>query len=187
MRTRPSRPANAPWRARNGWPSRCSTNCSPIFPQLTRLAQAPGHAGCAVHLAERSLTLDWCAPQFVPEPCIEIEAGRHPVVQARLQEGIERRLHRQPRGSTPTRACRSSPAPTWAVNRPTCARWHSSFARQHGQPRTCRQLPPRPHRRHPHPASAQPTTWANAQSTFMLEMVEAAQILHRRHTPTAWC
>ena len=33
------------------------------------------------------------------------------------------------------------------------------------------------HRRHPH-ASARRTTWLTRQSTFMLEMVEAAQILH---------
>ena len=53
---------------------------------LTRLARALAALDALCALAERSLTLDWCAPQFVPEPCIEIEAGRHPVVQARLQE-----------------------------------------------------------------------------------------------------
>ena len=37
-------------------------------------------------LAERSLALDWCAPTFAIEPCIEITAGRHPVVQSRLME-----------------------------------------------------------------------------------------------------
>ena len=37
-------------------------------------------------LAERALTLRWCAPQFAPEPCIDITAGRHPVVEARLAE-----------------------------------------------------------------------------------------------------
>jgi DNA mismatch repair ATPase MutS len=45
-------------------------------------------------LAERSLTLNWCAPQFVNEPCIEIEAGRHPVVEG-AWPNLQRRLHRQ--------------------------------------------------------------------------------------------
>ncbi|HET9820518.1 MAG TPA: DNA mismatch repair protein MutS [Burkholderiaceae bacterium] len=37
-------------------------------------------------LAERAATLGWTRPQFVAHPCLEIEAGRHPVVEARLQE-----------------------------------------------------------------------------------------------------
>ena len=37
-------------------------------------------------LAERSLTLNWCRPQFMKEPGIEITKGRHPVVEARLAE-----------------------------------------------------------------------------------------------------
>ncbi|WP_296871708.1 DNA mismatch repair protein MutS, partial [Tibeticola sp.] len=58
----------------------------PHVPRLTRLAQALAALDVLCCLAERSLTLDWCAPQFVAEPCIDIEAGRHPVVQARLAE-----------------------------------------------------------------------------------------------------
>jgi DNA mismatch repair ATPase MutS len=46
-------------------------------------------------LAERSLTLNWCAPQFVNEPCIEIEAGRHPVVEGGWPKP-RAALHRQP-------------------------------------------------------------------------------------------
>ena len=54
-------------------------------------AHAPGSRRwrswtCSAALAERSLTLNWCAPQFVNEPCIDIEAGRHPVVEGRLAE-----------------------------------------------------------------------------------------------------
>ena len=37
-------------------------------------------------LAERAATLGWCRPRFVPQPAIEITQGRHPVVQARLME-----------------------------------------------------------------------------------------------------
>jgi DNA mismatch repair protein MutS len=53
---------------------------------LSRLAQALATLDALCALTERSLTLDWCVPQFVREPCIDIEAGRHPVVQARLAE-----------------------------------------------------------------------------------------------------
>ncbi|PIW09397.1 MAG: DNA mismatch repair protein MutS, partial [Comamonadaceae bacterium CG17_big_fil_post_rev_8_21_14_2_50_60_13] len=55
-------------------------------PALTRLAQALAALDALCALTERSVTLDWCAPHFVKEPCLEIEAGRHPVVQARLAE-----------------------------------------------------------------------------------------------------
>jgi DNA mismatch repair protein MutS len=37
-------------------------------------------------LTERAATLHWQRPQFVSHPCIEIERGRHPVVEARLLE-----------------------------------------------------------------------------------------------------
>ena len=59
-------------------------------------------------------------PRVRDEPCIEIEGGRHPVVEGAGSSA----LHRQrlpalaPRG-----ACCSSPARTWAASRPTCGRW----------------------------------------------------------------
>ena len=53
---------------------------------LQTLAHALATLDALCALAERSLTLDWCAPEFVKEPCIEISAGRHPVVQERLME-----------------------------------------------------------------------------------------------------
>ncbi len=55
-------------------------------PALLRVARALAALDVLCALAERSLTLDWRAPQFVREPCIDIEAGRHPVVQMRLAE-----------------------------------------------------------------------------------------------------
>ena len=45
-----------------------------------RVARRAGRPGRA---RERA---DWCRPKFVREPCIEIERGRHPVVEARLAE-----------------------------------------------------------------------------------------------------
>ncbi|MDP1895825.1 MAG: DNA mismatch repair protein MutS, partial [Hydrogenophaga sp.] len=53
---------------------------------LTQLARAMAALDALCALAERSLTLEWTEPQFVPEPCIDIRGGRHPVVQARLNE-----------------------------------------------------------------------------------------------------
>ncbi|HNO88714.1 MAG TPA: clostripain-related cysteine peptidase, partial [Rhodocyclaceae bacterium] len=55
-------------------------------PALTQLARALASLDALCALAERALTLNWCAPQFVREPCIDITAGRHPVVEARLAE-----------------------------------------------------------------------------------------------------
>ncbi|MGH8147003.1 MAG: DNA mismatch repair protein MutS [Rhodanobacteraceae bacterium] len=40
-------------------------------------------------LAERADALDWNAPQLVDEPCIAIERGRHPVVEAVRTEPFE--------------------------------------------------------------------------------------------------
>jgi DNA mismatch repair protein MutS len=52
--------------------------------RLSNLARALAGLDVLAALAERAGTLDWCRPQFVREPCIDIEAGRHPVVEARL-------------------------------------------------------------------------------------------------------
>ena len=57
-----------------------------FVPTLSRVAQALATLDALCALAERSLTLNWCAPSFVKEPCIEISKGRHPVVEARLAE-----------------------------------------------------------------------------------------------------
>lgn len=53
--------------------------------QLEAIAQAAATLDVLSALAERAVTLQWCRPQFVAHPCIDIRAGRHPVVQARLQ------------------------------------------------------------------------------------------------------
>ncbi len=56
------------------------------LPELGRLARALAGLDALAGLAERAGTLGWCRPRFVPQPCIEISQGRHPVVQARLAE-----------------------------------------------------------------------------------------------------
>jgi len=59
---------------------------APHVPALSKLARGLAALDALAALAERSVTLHWCAPQFVREPCIEIRAGRHPVLEARLAE-----------------------------------------------------------------------------------------------------
>ncbi len=71
------------------------------FEELTALAvaAAPGIAATADAIAridvaashaERAAEGNWCAPSLVDEPCLEIDAGRHPVVEAALAQAGER-------------------------------------------------------------------------------------------------
>jgi DNA mismatch repair protein MutS len=80
---------NARWRARSGCTSSCWTRCSRTWARWA-LARALAGLDALAALAERAATLGWCRPEFVPYPCIEIEAGRHPVVEARLREDRRR-------------------------------------------------------------------------------------------------
>ncbi len=43
--------------------------------ELGGVARALGSLDALATLAERAMTLNWCRPQFVREPCIAIEAG----------------------------------------------------------------------------------------------------------------
>jgi DNA mismatch repair protein MutS len=58
----------------------------PHVAELAALARALADLDVLVNLALRAHTLGWCAPQFVSHPCIDIQRGRHPVVEARLAE-----------------------------------------------------------------------------------------------------
>jgi DNA mismatch repair protein MutS len=51
---------------------------------LSSVAYSLGSLDALCALTERSQTLQWSRPRFVDYPCLEIEAGRHPVVEARL-------------------------------------------------------------------------------------------------------
>ena len=57
-----------------------------------RLLQAAGAALAELDvlacLAERAVALDFCAPVFTDEPCLDIDAGRHPVVEAQVERFI---------------------------------------------------------------------------------------------------
>ncbi len=51
---------------------------------LSSVASSLGSLDALCALTERAQTLQWSRPRFVEYPCLEIEAGRHPVVEARL-------------------------------------------------------------------------------------------------------
>jgi len=151
----------------------------PFVPVLGTLARALAALDVLAALAERSLTLDWQAPSFVPEPRIEIRQGRHPVVEARLREtgggpfipndtGLDARTRLQ------------------VITGPNMG-GKSTYMRQvalivllasigsYVPAQSCRLGPIDAI----HTRIGAADDLANAQSTFMLEMTEAAQILHQ--------
>jgi len=150
----------------------------PFVPALTQLARAIAALDALCALAERSLTLHWCAPQFALEPCIEIRQGRHPVVEARLAEGSG--------GSfIANDAVLGSKQRMQIITGPNMG-GKSTYMRQvalivllasigsYVPAASCRLGPIDAI----HTRIGAADDLANAQSTFMLEMTEAAQILH---------
>jgi DNA mismatch repair protein MutS len=61
---------------------------APSIPQLQRVANAIAELDVLATFAERAATLNFCAPQFVDEPVLQITAGRHPVVEAQVEQFI---------------------------------------------------------------------------------------------------
>jgi DNA mismatch repair protein MutS len=53
-------------------------------------AQALARIDVAAALADRAAEGDWCRPELVDAPCLEIVGGRHPVVEAALARAGER-------------------------------------------------------------------------------------------------
>lgn len=70
---------------------------APHLSVLQRAASALAEIDGLGAFAERAAALDWNAPEFVDEPLIEIEAGRHPVVEAQVDAFIanDARLSRE--------------------------------------------------------------------------------------------
>ena len=150
----------------------------PHLPALQALAAALAALDVLACLAERAATLHWCAPQFVPQPCIDIVAGRHPVVQARLNETT----------GAPFIAndCRLDARTKMLVITGPNMGGKSTFMRQvalivllaavgsYVPASACRLGPIDAI----HTRIGASDDLANAQSTFMLEMTEAAAILH---------
>ncbi|MGZ8155343.1 MAG: DNA mismatch repair protein MutS [Burkholderiales bacterium] len=61
---------------------------APGIATLQRIAGALAQLDALAALAERAAALDWNAPEFVDESLIEIEAGRHPVVESQVETFI---------------------------------------------------------------------------------------------------
>ena len=60
----------------------------PDIPALQRVAAALAELDLLTTLAERAQTLDWCEPVLADQPLIGIEGGRHPVVEAQIDDFI---------------------------------------------------------------------------------------------------
>jgi DNA mismatch repair protein MutS len=58
--------------------------------QITATAEAIARIDVAASHAHRAAEDGWSLPHLVDEPCLEIEAGRHPVVETALAKGGER-------------------------------------------------------------------------------------------------
>ena len=149
-----------------------------FVPALTRLARALATLDALCALTERSLTLEWCAPEFVKEPRLDITQGRHPVVQARLAETSSGAFIANDTHLGPKQRMQIITGPNMGGK--------STYMRQiavivllasmgsYVPASACRLGPIDAI----HTRIGAADDLANAQSTFMLEMLEAAQILH---------
>lgn len=61
---------------------------APSIPRLQRIARALAQLDGLSAFADAAARLDWVRPQFIAEPVIDIEAGRHPVVEAEVDTFI---------------------------------------------------------------------------------------------------
>ncbi len=150
----------------------------PHLRELSALAEALASLDALAALAERAQTLGWCRPAFVAHPCIDIEAGRHPVVEMRLRETGG--------GEFIANHCRLDAKTKLLVITGPNMGGKSTFMRQVALivllaamgsyvPATACRLGPIDAI---HTRIGAADDLANAQSTFMLEMTEAAAIIH---------
>ena len=66
------------------------------IPALQQTASALAELDLLATFAERAAALDWNAPEFCAEGVIDIEGGRHPVVQAQVDPYIPNDAHLSP-------------------------------------------------------------------------------------------
>ncbi len=156
-----------------------------FVPRLTQLARALATLDALCALSERALTLNWCAPQFSREPCLEIVAGRHPVVEMRLNE-TSGMGSASGSGAFIANDTRLGPKQRMQIITGPNMGGKSTYMRQiavivllasigsYVPAAACRLGPIDAI----HTRIGAADDLANAQSTFMLEMLEAAQILH---------
>ncbi|MBA4108584.1 MAG: DNA mismatch repair protein MutS [Leptothrix sp. (in: Bacteria)] len=150
----------------------------PHLAALSALARALASLDALAALAERAGTLGWTRPEFVNHPCIEIDKGRHPVVEARLMEtsGV----------TFIPNDCRLDANHRMLVITGPNMGGKSTFMRQialiallaamgsYVPASSCRLGPIDAI----HTRIGAADDLANAQSTFMIEMTEAAAIVH---------
>ena len=150
----------------------------PHLGALGALGRALAALDALCALAERAATLGWTRPAFVNHPCIEIEDGRHPVVEQRLREtGGPDFIANDCRLDARTRML--------VITGPNMG-GKSTFMRQVALTVLLASMgsfvPARSCRLGPvdaiHTRIGAADDLANAQSTFMLEMTEAAAIVH---------
>ena len=150
----------------------------PHLAVLGALARALAALDALGALAERAATLGWTRPSFVSYPCIEIEDGRHPVVEQRLRE--------TGRPDFIANDCRLDARTRMLVITGPNMGGKSTFMRQVALTVLLASMgsfvPARSCRLGPvdaiHTRIGAADDLANAQSTFMLEMTEAAAIVH---------
>ncbi len=147
-------------------------------PMLNDVARALAALDALCALAERSATLGWCEPSFMREPGIEIRGGRHPVVEARLAESGGGPFMPNDTLLGPKQRMQVITGPNMGGK--------STYMRQvalivllasigsHVPAQACKLGPVDAI----YTRIGAADDLANAQSTFMVEMSEAAQILH---------
>ena len=150
-------------------------------PALSQVAWGLASLDVLACLSERSLTLNWCAPELVNTPGISISQGRHPVVEARLAETGGNFIANDTQLG-PTQRMQIITGPNMGGK--------STYMRQvalivllasigsHVPASACRIGPIDAI----HTRIGAADDLANAQSTFMLEMTEGAQILQAATT-----
>jgi DNA mismatch repair protein MutS len=150
----------------------------PALGVLGELARALAALDALCALTERAQTLGWCRPEFVNHPCLDIERGRHPVVEARLAETGG--------GSFIANDCRLDARTRMLIVTGPNMGGKSTFMRQvalitllaaigsYVPAARCRLGPIDAI----HTRIGAADDLANAQSTFMVEMTEAAAIIH---------
>ena len=145
---------------------------------LGELARALASLDALCAFAERAQTLGWCRPEFVNHPCLDIERGRHPVVEARLAETGG--------GNFIANDCRLDATRKMLVITGPNMGGKSTFMRQVAlitlMAGVGSYVPAARCRLGPidaiHTRIGAADDLANAQSTFMVEMTEAAAIIH---------
>jgi DNA mismatch repair protein MutS len=148
-----------------------------FVPALGQVAWGLSTLDVLATLSERALTLNWCAPELVSTPGISITQGRHPVVESRLGETG---------GSFIANDTQLGPSQRMQIITGPNMGGKSTYMRQvalivllasigsHVPATACRVGPIDAI----HTRIGAADDLANAQSTFMLEMTEAAQILN---------